>query len=64
MKIKYDKEANAVYIAFNTNKIVDTEEGEPGVIVDYDSVGAIVGIEILNASELITDLGNVEYEII
>ena len=53
MKIKYDKEADAMYIElqegeFDTNKKVDRE-----TIIDLDKEGNMLGIEILNASDKI-----------
>ena len=53
MKIKYDKEADAMYIEleegeFSTNKKVDRD-----TIIDLDKDGNMLGIEILNASDKI-----------
>jgi uncharacterized protein YuzE len=47
MKITYDKEADVLYIKFSDNKIVDSEEKERNVVIDYDSNDNIVGFEIL-----------------
>jgi uncharacterized protein YuzE len=49
MKIKYDKEANAFYVRFSERDIVESEEVRPGLIVDFDSEGRIVGLEMLDA---------------
>jgi uncharacterized protein YuzE len=51
VKISLDKEANALYVRFSESEISETAEVRPGVIIDYDAKGRIVGIEILNASE-------------
>jgi uncharacterized protein YuzE len=50
MKIKYDKEADVMNIRFTENKIEESAEEKPGIIIDYDINGKIVAIEILNAS--------------
>jgi uncharacterized protein YuzE len=50
MKIKYDKEVDIVYIRFSEHPVVESDEDKPGIIIDYDDKGNIVGIEILNAS--------------
>jgi len=47
MKITYDKEADVLYIKFSDNKIIDSEEKERNVVVDFDKDDNIVGIEIL-----------------
>ncbi len=49
MKTTYDKEANALYVYFSDEKIVSTEELRPGIILDFDALGRIVGMEMLDA---------------
>jgi uncharacterized protein YuzE len=49
VKLEYDPEANAVYVRFSTDKIVESEEAQPGVIFDFDEMGRIVGFELLDA---------------
>lgn len=51
MKIKYDKEVDIIYIALSDNEVVESQENKPGVIIDYDVEGDVVGIEVLNASK-------------
>lgn len=62
MKIKYDKEVDVLYIVFSENKISESNEDKPGIILDYDNAGSIVGIEILNASKKMKNPTEVEYE--
>jgi len=45
--IKYDRLGDILYIKLRDDRIVDSDEVEPGVIVDYNDKGEIVGIEIL-----------------
>lgn len=51
MKTEYDPEANALYVKFSDDKIERTEELRPGIILDFDSRGHIVGIEMLDAKQ-------------
>ena len=62
MKIKYDKETDIIYIRFSEAKITESDEGKPGIILDYDSNGNIAGIEVLNASFKMGLVNSVEYE--
>ncbi|MEB3757342.1 MAG: DUF2283 domain-containing protein [Desulfurococcales archaeon] len=55
-KVKYDRTADALYIRFKEDKIVDSDEPSPGIIVDYNENGEIVGIEILWFSKRKLDL--------
>ncbi len=51
MRMRYSQEADAIYIRFNENKIVNSDEISDNIIADYDENGNLVGIEILWASE-------------
>jgi len=51
MRMRYSREADAIYIRLKENKIVNSDEISDGVIVDYDENGDVVGIEILWVSE-------------
>ncbi len=50
MRLKIDKENDALYFRLDEESIVESEEVENGVILDYDAEGKVVGIEILNLS--------------
>lgn len=50
-QVRYDQEADAMYIQLTTNNIVDTDMIQPHVIVDYDDQGEMVWVEILSASK-------------
>ena len=51
MKIRYSSDIDVLYIRYNDNKIVDSDEVSNGIIEDYDSNGNLVGKEILDASK-------------
>ena len=63
MVIKYDKESDIIYIQFSDNKIVESDEDKPGVILDYGENGEIVGIEVLNASKKTNQPNGISYEV-
>lgn len=63
MKVKYDKEVDVLYLSFSEEKIKESDEEKPGIILDYDNQGLIVGIEILNASRRMGNPAKVEYEV-
>ena len=50
MRLKIDKANDALYFRLNETEIVETEEVQPGVLLDFDSQGRVVGIEILALS--------------
>lgn len=45
-----DKENDALYFRLGESSIVKSEEVQPGVILDFNAEGKVVGIEILNLS--------------
>ncbi|MFA6451481.1 MAG: DUF2283 domain-containing protein, partial [bacterium] len=47
MKVSYDPETDVMRIRFSETLIEQSDEEKPGVILDYDAAGNIVGIEIL-----------------
>ena len=63
MKVKYDKEVDVLYITFSEKQIAESDEDKPGIILDYDNSGAMVGIEILDASKKMNNPAKVEYEV-
>jgi uncharacterized protein YuzE len=50
MKVRIDKEDDALYFELDDVEIIESEEVEPGVILDFDKDDRLVGIEILNLS--------------
>ena len=63
MKIRYDKEADVVYIRFSSLNIAESDQEKPGIILDYAEDGQIVGIEILNASTKMEQENGILYEV-
>lgn len=51
MRVRYDPEADALYIRFKEGAIEETDEVSPGVMLDLDVDGNPAGLEILNASK-------------
>ncbi|MDO9223244.1 MAG: DUF2283 domain-containing protein [Caulobacter sp.] len=51
MTLRYDPEADAVYIKLADGDYDESEEVSPGVILDFTQGGQVMGIEILSASK-------------
>lgn len=54
MKITYDPQADALYIALREAQSHDNVDIEEGVSADLDGQGHIIGFEILDASKRLT----------
>ena len=48
MKMRYDEKADALYLRLDDSKIVESEEVQPGIVLDYNADKQVVGIEVLN----------------
>jgi uncharacterized protein YuzE len=63
MKITYDPEVDVVRIIFSNVSIEGSDEEKPGVILDFDKDGNVVGMEILDASRRMENPRTVEYAV-
>ena len=57
MKMNYFKDTDSLYIDLSSSTSVESHEVSPGIVLDYGEDGALVGIDIDNAS-LKLDLTN------
>ena len=51
VRLNYDAQTNAAYLRFSGEPVVESEEVAPGVVLDYNAEGLIVGMEVLSARE-------------
>ena len=51
MKIEFDQIADALYVQFREGDVEKTEEIKPGMILDYDANGNVLGVEVLYVSK-------------
>jgi uncharacterized protein YuzE len=56
IRTSYDPEADALFVWFGPEdvKSAGTEEVSPGIMLDFDSEGRVIGIEVLDVSERMT----------
>ena len=62
MKVVYDPETDTLRVEFSRAPVEESDEDKPGVILDYDAVGNLVSIEILDASKRVTETRKVEFQ--
>ena len=54
MKIVFDEKSDAIYIRLNKDKkIIESQEVESGVVLDFDDKKNVVGIEITKVKKRI-----------
>ena len=54
IKLKVDEEADALYLRLDESPIVESEEVQPGVILDFNAENQVVGVEVLNISKRVS----------
>ncbi len=64
MRLKVDKENDALYFRLDESPIAESEEVQPGVILDFNANGYVVGIEMLDLSKrtIAQQLGVLQFE--
>ena len=64
MKVAYDPKTDTLTVILRDGAtIAESDEDKPGVILDYDGEGNLVSLEILDASQQVTDTGEIEFQL-
>lgn len=63
MRITYDPETDTLAVHLSESPVADSDEPRPGVILDYDDAGHLVGVELLDASRQMPIPAAVEVEV-
>ena len=51
MRLKVDRETDALYLRLDDSTIVESQEVSPGVVLDFNDHNQVVGVEILFLSK-------------
>ena len=63
MKVTYDTETDSLTVILNEQvAIAESDEDKPGIILDYDKNGNLVSIEVLDASQRVSDAKKIEFQ--
>ncbi len=65
MRLHFDEQADALYLRLDESEIVESEEVQPGIMLDYNQQDQLVGIEILRVRQRVpsADLKHVQLEV-
>ena len=65
MRIRVDPGSDALYLRLSEREIEESEEVSPGVVLDYDAQGRLVGVEVLGVRERFSaaDLSHVQVDL-
>ena len=65
MKMHYDEKSDALYLRLDESKIIESEEVQPGIVLDYNDNKQVVGVEILRVKERVplADLKHLDFKV-
>jgi uncharacterized protein YuzE len=63
MKIIYDQGTDTMTVILKEAAVEESDESKSGIIIDYDNLGDIVAIEILDAKKRISQPTQVIYQL-
>jgi uncharacterized protein YuzE len=65
LKVRFDENADALYLRLDDSRIVESEEVQPGIVFDFDERNQVVGIEILRVKERVplANLRQMQFEV-
>ncbi|WP_158047683.1 DUF2283 domain-containing protein [Skermanella pratensis] len=63
MKITYHPATDTLSVVLRDAMVVESDEDKPGIILDYDGTGALVALEILDASKNVEGVSSVEFKV-
>jgi uncharacterized protein YuzE len=63
VKVTYDARTDTLSVVFRDGPVAESDEDKPGVILDYDGDGNLIGLEILDASRRVTGAQTVELRV-
>jgi uncharacterized protein YuzE len=55
MKVEYDRETDTLNVRLREGEAAESDEDKAGVILDYDDVGNLRSIEVLDASQRVEE---------
>ena len=63
MKVIYDLDTDTLSFLFRDEPVTESDELREGLIIDYGHDGKIVSVEVLDASEHVTEPQGIAYEV-
>ncbi len=63
MKATYDAKSDTLTLELKPGPVAESDEDKPGVILDYDADGNLVGIEVLDASHRVAEARTMQFQV-
>ena len=65
MKMHYDEKSDALYLRLDDSEIIESEEVQSGIVLDFNADNQVVGVEILRVKERVpsANLKQMQFEV-
>jgi YD repeat-containing protein len=63
MEVVYDAATDVLTVELKPGPVAESDEDKPGVILDYDEQGNLIGVEVLDASRRVADVRSMEFQV-
>lgn len=65
MRMHVDSKSGAFHLLLDDSEIIESEEVQPGIILDFNSENQVVGIEVLDVKRRVpkADLTQLQFEV-
>jgi YD repeat-containing protein len=63
VKAVYDPKTDTLTLELKSGRVAESDEDKPGVILDYDAEGNLLGIEILDASKRVAEARTMQFQV-
>ena len=63
MKATYDAASDTLTLELKPGPVAESDEDKPGIILDYDTRGDLLSIEILDASRRVDEARSMQFKV-
>jgi uncharacterized protein YuzE len=63
MKVTYDPPTDSLIICLRDERIKESDEVRPGIIVDFGDDGSVVRFEIMQASKVVQNTREIQFAV-
>ena len=63
MNVVYDRKTDTLQVQLKSTAVAECNEDKPGIILDFDTAGDLVAIEIPDASKRVADVDSMLFRV-